>query len=112
MTTYDISDKTNSQDLRDMFGSLIALDGSATWNAASIADGDEEVTEVTVTGAALGDFAIASFSLDVADLTLSAAVTAADTVTVQLLNNTGGAIDLASGTVYARVIKRGNLLQA
>lgn len=112
MATIDISDKTVSQDARDLFGTLIALDGSATWNAASIADGDEEVTEVTVTGAALGDFAIASFSIDITDLTLSAAVTAANTVTVQLLNNTGGAIDLASGTVYARVIKRGDVLAA
>lgn len=112
MATIDISDKTVDQNSRDLFGTLIMLDGSATWDAASIADGDEVVTEVTVTGAALGDFAIASFSIDVADLTLAAAVTAANTVTVQLLNNTGGAIDLASGTVYARVIKRGDVLAA
>lgn len=79
------------------------LDGSDTWDPGSIADGDEEAKEVTVTGAALGDFAVASFSLDVADLALSASVTAADTVTVVLSNNTGGAIDLASGTIRVRV---------
>jgi len=82
------------------------LKGSATWNPGSIADGDEETTTVTVTGAVVGDYAIASFSVDVADLTLDAQVTAADTVTCVLSNNTGGAVDLAEGTVYARVFRR------
>jgi len=82
------------------------LKGSATWNPGSIADGDEEAKEVTVTGAVLGDYAVASFSLDVADLTLDAQVTAANVVTCILANNTGGAIDLAEGTVYVRVFRR------
>jgi hypothetical protein len=79
--------------------------GSATWDAGSIADGDEEAKEVTVTGAALGDQAVASLSIDIADLVLNAQVTAANTVTCILANNTGGAIDLASATVYVRVFK-------
>lgn len=112
MATVDISDNTQHEALQDILATLIPLSGSATWDAASIADGDEEVKEVTVTGAALGDFAIASLSIDVADLALVAAVTATDTVTCQLLNNTGGAIDLASATVYVRVFPRGNILQA
>jgi len=82
------------------------LNGSATWNPGSIADGDEEAKEVTVTGAVLGDFAIASFSLDVADLVLDAQVTEANKATAILANNTGGAIDLGEGTVYVRVMKR------
>ena len=90
-------------DFRKLYG---ILSGSDTWNPASIADGDEEAKEVTVTGAALGDFAVASFSLDVTDLTLTANVTAANTITCVLANNTGGAIDLASGTIYVRVIQR------
>ena len=81
------------------------LTASATWDPASIADGDMEANDVTCTGAALGDFAQASFSLDVEDLVINAAVTAADTVTVVLANNTGGPVDLASGTVSVRVIK-------
>lgn len=82
------------------------LSGSDTWDAGSIADGDEEVKEITVTGAALGDFVLVSSSIDVADLALTAKVTATNTVTVQLLNNTGGAIDLASATIYVRVLPR------
>jgi hypothetical protein len=80
------------------------LYGSATWDAGSIADGDEEAKEVTVTGAALGDYAIASLSIDIADLVLDAQVTAANTVTCILANNTGGAIDLASATVKVKVV--------
>ena len=79
---------------------------STTWDAGSIADGDEEAKEVTVSGAELGDFAVASFSVDVSDLCLDAQVTATDTVTCILSNNTGGAIDLGSGTLRVKVIKK------
>lgn len=89
-----------------MLSDFGGLNGSETFDAGSIADGDKEVGEITVTGAALGDFVLVSFSLDVADLAITAAVTAANTVTYQLLNNTGGAIDLASGTVAVRVIPK------
>ena len=77
---------------------------SQTWNPGSIADGDEEVVTVAVSGASLGDFVFVSFSLDVTDLAITAAVTAAGVVTVQLNNNTGGAIDLGSGTIRVRVV--------
>lgn len=90
--------------IRAVLGGI--LSASTTWDAGSIADGDEEVKEVTVTGAALGDFVLVSSSVDVADLAITGAVTAADTVTVQLNNNTGGAIDLASATIYVRVLPR------
>ena len=87
---------------------LVAEDiyATDTWDAGSIADGDEEAKDVTVTGAAIGDYAIASFSSDISDLTLDAQVTAANTVTCVLANNTGGAVDLASSTVYVRVFRR------
>lgn len=81
------------------------LYGSDTWDPASIADGNEEMKAVACTGAEMGDFAIASFSVDVVDLVLDAQVTAANVVTAVLANNTGGAIDLASGTVRVRVLK-------
>lgn len=83
---------------------LSGFGASATWNPASIAGGAEAVVEVTVPGAVLGDFAFVSFDVDVADLVLSANVTAANTVTVSLANNTGGAVDLGSGTVRVKVV--------
>ena len=80
--------------------------GSETKDWGSIADGDEAAEEVTVTGAAMGDFAVASMSIDITDLSLTAAVTAADTVTVVLGNWTGGGIDLGSGTLNVKVIPK------
>ena len=77
---------------------------SVTWDPASILDTDEVAVEVTVPGAVLGDFAFASFDVDVADLQLSADVTAANTVTCVLSNSTGGAVDLASGTLRVKVV--------
>lgn len=85
------------------------LYATETKDWGSIADGDEEVEEVTVTGAELGDYARASFGLDVEDLELSAQVTAANTVTVTLSNNTGGGIDLGSSTLFVQVDERTNI---
>ncbi len=78
---------------------------TTTWDPGSIASGAEEVKEITVTGAALGDFVLVSFSLDVADLALVAQVTAANTVTAQLLNLSGSAVNLGSGTLAVLVFK-------
>lgn len=78
---------------------------TATWDPGSIAAGASEEKEVTVTGAALGDFAMASFSLDVTGLTLTADVTAENTVTAVLANSTGSAVNLGSGTVKVVVFK-------
>lgn len=80
--------------------------GASTWDPASIANGAEEAKEVTVAGAVLGDFALASFSLDVQDLVLNVQITASDTATCILANNTGGAIDLGEGTISVKVIKQ------
>ena len=81
------------------------LSGSATYDPASLVDGAGVTTTVTVTGAALGDFAGASFSNDLQGITITAWVSAANTVSVRFQNETGGTIDLASGTLRARVSK-------
>ena len=98
--------------LSEYFNKLPALNAylqaSETKDWGNIADGDEEAEEVTVTGAALGDFAVASMSIDITDLVLTAAVTAANTVTVSLSNDTGGAINLGSGTLTVKVFKAGS----
>jgi hypothetical protein len=85
---------------------IVEYDGNDTWDPGSIAIGGSETTTVTATGAVLGDFAMASFSLDTQGLTLTATVTSANTVTAVLSNNTAGAVDLASGTIYVRVFPR------
>ena len=81
------------------------LAGSTTWNPGDLADGAGESKDVTVTGAALGDFAIASVGLDIAGATISAAVKAADTVTVRVQNESGSALNSVDfGTVRVLVI--------
>jgi len=105
--TMTNSTGANQAELIAMLTALRGLEASETYDAGSIADGDEEVGEITVTGAVLGDFCLASLSIDVADLNIVASVTAADTVTYQLLNNTGGDVNLASATVKVRVLPQG-----
>jgi hypothetical protein len=83
------------------------LNGSETYNPGSLATGASTAIEtVTVTGAALGDLAEATFSNDLAGVDLRAWVSAADTVSYYFTNTNGAnPTDLASGTVRARVEK-------
>lgn len=83
----------------------VFLSGNVIWDPGSIADGDERAETCTVTGAVLGDYVIASCSIDVEDLTLTANVTSADTVTFVLANNIGAAKDLGSAAFRAIVLK-------
>lgn len=81
-----------------------ALKGTATWNPASIANDAMASTTVTVTGAVVGQPVFVGYSsITAAGWALSGSVTAADTVTVTLVNKTGGAVDLPSGTVTVYV---------
>lgn len=82
------------------------LSGSGASSGATLAAGSTTTRTITVTGAILGDFALASFSVDVGALSVSANVTAANTVTVVIANNTSGGITFSVGTVYASVQQR------
>lgn len=77
--------------------------GSKTYDVPSLLTNTQDQTTVTVTGAALGNYAIATFSLSLQGIVLSASVSAANTVTVTFRNDTGGALDLGSGTLSAGV---------
>lgn len=81
------------------------LSGSITWNPGSLSDGAGETSaSITVTGASLGDFAICSAPYDLQGITCNAYVDATNSVKIRLQNETGGTIDLASGTWKVRVI--------
>ena len=82
------------------------LAGSATIDFASVADGNEEASDITVTGAALGDIVMVSHSLDVQDLQITADVTAANTVTA-VISSSGDTVNMGSGTVRVLVIPSG-----
>ena len=80
-----------------------ALFATATVDPPNIASGGAAQATVTVEGARAGDLALASFETANAGIVITANVTADNTVTVTFLNVSGGAIDLASGTLRVRV---------
>lgn len=90
------------------------LIGSKTWDPGAVADSTAQTTTtLTVTGALVGDLVLCAFSLTLAGVTLSAYVSAADTVTFKIDGNTsGGSVNLASGTVSCMVIPQAAMAQA
>lgn len=101
-TLLDDADAATARGTLNVFQALV---GTTAYDPPSLADGAGVSQTVTVTGAALGDVAVASFSLSTQGITVTANVTAADTVTVRFQNETTGVIDLGSGTLKAVVFK-------
>jgi len=67
---------------------------------AATGSGTFASVDVTVPGVALGDaVGFISTGVDTVDAVIAGAVTAANVATLTLLNNTAGAVDLASTTV-------------
>jgi hypothetical protein len=83
------------------------LSATTTWDPASLASGASEVKAgVTLTGCAVGDVVTAALSTITASTwAVQACVTGANTVDVRITNNTGGTVDLASGTLRINCIK-------
>ena len=77
--------------------------GSAVYDPPLLGDGSGVTTTVACAGAALGNFAQAAFSLDTQGIVVHAWVSAADVVSVRFQNESGGAVDLASGTLDVKV---------
>jgi len=81
------------------FSRLTQFTATVTWNPASIPDGDAVTTTVTVKGVRAGIRAhvrvFPPYSLQ--GVMAGGYVSANDTVTILLNNNSGGAVDLGSG---------------
>lgn len=73
--------------------------GSTTYDPISLVDGAGVTATVSARGAQLGMVASASFSLDTQGITVTAWVNSANNISVRFQNETGGTIDLASGTL-------------
>lgn len=82
-----------------------SLEAATTYDPPSLASGAVVTTTVTVLQSAQGDFSQASFSNDLQGITIASWVSAPNTVSVRFSNQTGSAIDLASGTLRVRVTK-------
>lgn len=81
------------------------FNGAATIDPGSLVDGSGATVTITVTGAAFGDYAMFAAPYDLQGITATAYVSAANTVSIRLQNETGGTIDLASGTWKAKVVR-------
>ena len=83
------------------------LSTTTTWDPGSLANGaSEKKSAITLTGVAVGDVVTAALTTIVsADWQVQACVTAADTVEVKITNNTGGTVDLSSGTLRINCMK-------
>jgi len=79
--------------------------GSKAWTPGLITNGSSDSTTLTVSGASLGDPAIAGFSAipknGETGWEITAHVFATNTVYVKLTNNTGGDVTLGTGTLTA-----------
>jgi ribosomal protein L18E len=80
---------------------------AATINVASLADAAGETDNVTVPGASLGDACIASAGVTLAGITVTCYVSAADTASIRVQNESGGTLDLASTTFRVYLFPKG-----
>jgi len=87
------------QQLPGVFSEMWLVTETVNFGNAATGSGTFASVDVTVPNVALGDIVMGvSMGVDTVDGVIGGAVTAANTVTLTLLNNSAGAIDLASTT--------------
>lgn len=75
--------------------------------ASGVTSAATTVTSVTVPGARLGDFCVASHSVDTTGLAFSCVITATDTAKVYTINTTTNGVALSSGTMRVLLLRKG-----
>ena len=89
----------SKQQLPGVFGEMWLVTETVDFGNAATGSGTFASVDVTVPNVAIGDIVIGvSMGVDTVDAVVSGAVTVANVVTLTLLNNSAGAIDLASTT--------------
>jgi len=89
-----------TQQFPGVFNEFWLVTETVNFGNAAVGSGTFASVDVTVPGVALGDaVGFISAGVDTVDAVIGGAVTAANVVTLTLLNNSAGAIDLASTTV-------------
>jgi len=76
-------------------------------DVASLADAAGATSTVAVPGAVLGDACLVSAGVDLQGMTVTCYISAADTVSIRVQNESGGTIDLASTTFRVFVHPKG-----
>ena len=88
-----------TQQFQGAFKEMWLVTETVNFGNAATGSGTFASVDVTVPNVALGDIVIGiSMGVDTVDGAVAGAVTAANVVTLTLLNNSAGAIDLASTT--------------
>lgn len=83
----------------------VSKKASVTYNPPSLVAGERTpIQTMTLTGAALGDKVVFSFDKDLQGVSLDGNISAQNTVSYYFENRTGATVDLASGTVFAKII--------
>lgn len=89
-----------TQQFQGAFNEMWLVTETVNFGNAAVGSGTFASVDVTVPGVALGDaVGFITAGVDTVDAVIGGAVTAANVVTLTLLNNTAGAVDLASTTV-------------
>ena len=89
-----------------LFSEMWSYAESVDFGNAAVGSGTFASVDVTVPGVALGDIVMGvSIAVDTVDTVIAGAVTAANTVTLTLLNNTTGAVNLAPAIVDFIVVR-------
>ncbi|HEU4600506.1 MAG TPA: hypothetical protein VFS24_00990, partial [Steroidobacteraceae bacterium] len=86
-----------------------SIEATTAYNPGTIAAGARAKTTITVTGAVVGDYALASFlgtPTNASDVTISAKVTASNTVTVIMQNTGAASAAFTNDTLRAVVLKK------
>lgn len=84
----------------------IVFNAQATIDPSSLLDGAGETKTATVAGATLGDFVLVAPPYDLQGITVTGWVSANSTVSIRIQNESGGTLDLASGTWRILVIRK------
>lgn len=93
----------HGRQFRSVFDQVICH--KSTLNVASLADGAGSTEVISVPGAALGDFVLASLETDGLDVTVTGYVQAAGLVELRFQNESAGTRDLASANLRVVVLR-------
>lgn len=81
------------------------LEEELLWNPGNLVDGAGETSPpITMTDVQFSDYVLVAAPYDLQGVICTAYVSATHTVRIRLQNETGGAVDLASGTWYVRAL--------
>ncbi len=81
--------------------------GQDTWDPASLAPGQQDFKNITITGVRFGATLTLGVPYDLQNMIATVIVTSANTVRITLLNSSGSIVDLGSGVWQVRCVNPG-----